>query len=92
MIATMSRGPMPVDEALLRMKLARELNRRLDIALLEASARLQAMRRVDAARDLIVRATTSAQELGLQILLDTHTRPSAGAVELLAGDAVAAAA
>ena len=94
LIATMSRGPMPVDEALLRIEELRpraELNRKLNIALLEASARLQAMRgRIDAARDLILRATTSAQELGLQILLDSHTRPSAGSVELLAGDAVAA--
>ncbi len=94
LIATIIRGPMPVDEALLRIEELHsraELNRRLNIAFLEASARLQAMRgRIDEARDLILRATTSAQELGLQILLDTHTRPSAGCVELLAGDSVAA--
>ncbi|MGZ5357235.1 MAG: ATP-binding protein, partial [Solirubrobacterales bacterium] len=93
-LATMHRGPMPVDNALVRIEELRPraaLNRRLRIAFLETSAQLEAMRgRFDAARDLVAQATASAQEHGLQVLLDSHTRPSAGSVELLAGDAVAA--
>lgn len=93
-ISTMHRGPMPVDEALLRFDELRpraELNRRLWVFLLETSAQLEAMRgHFDIAHALISQATASAQEDGLQVLLDTHTRPAAGYVDLLAGDLEAA--
>jgi class 3 adenylate cyclase/tetratricopeptide (TPR) repeat protein len=93
-ISTMHRGPMPVEEALPRFDELRPraaLNRRLWVFLLETSAQLEAMRgHFDIARALISQATTSAQEHGLQVLLDTHTRPAAGYVDLLAGDPEAA--
>jgi ATP/maltotriose-dependent transcriptional regulator MalT len=93
-ISTMHRGPMTVDEALLRFEALRpraELNRRLRVFLMEATAQLEAMRgHFDIARALISKATTSAQEDGLLVLLDTHTRPAAGCVELLGGDPEAA--
>ena len=93
-IAVMHRGPMPVEEALERleeMRLRAETNRRFEIALLEQRAQLEAMRgRFDVARDLISQAKTLAKEHGLQVLFDSHTAPSAGTVELLGGDAVAA--
>jgi class 3 adenylate cyclase/tetratricopeptide (TPR) repeat protein len=93
-LSTMHRGPMPVDEALLRFDELRpraELNRRLWVFLLETSAQLEAMRgHFDIARAWISQATTSAQEHSLQVLLDTHTRPAAGYVELLAGNPEAA--
>jgi tetratricopeptide (TPR) repeat protein len=93
-LATMLRGPMPVVEALVRFEELRpraELNRRLHVAYWETSAYLEAMRgHFPAARALITQAKASAQEHGLEVLFDTHTRPAAGYVELLAGDAVAA--
>jgi class 3 adenylate cyclase/tetratricopeptide (TPR) repeat protein len=93
-LAAMHRGPMPVDQALGRFEEIHwraEANRRLEVAFLETRGPLEAMRgRFDDARELISRASALAEEYGLQVLLDSHTRPSAGAVELLAGDAAAA--
>jgi tetratricopeptide (TPR) repeat protein len=93
-LASMHRGPMPVVEALARFDELRpraRRNRRLEFWLLETQAHLEAMQmRFDAARDLIAAARALAEEYGLEGLLDWHTRPSAGFVELLAGDAVAA--
>jgi class 3 adenylate cyclase/tetratricopeptide (TPR) repeat protein len=93
-LAAMHRGPMPVDEALERFEEIRpraDANWKLEVAILEASAPLEAMRaRFDTARDLISRAIVSAEEHGLRVRLDSHTRPAAGAVELLAGAPAAA--
>jgi class 3 adenylate cyclase/tetratricopeptide (TPR) repeat protein len=93
-MASMHRGPMPVVEALARFDELRpraERNRRLEVVLLETRAHLEAMQmRFDAARDLIAASKALTEEYGLEGLLDSHTRPSAGFVELLAGDAVAA--
>ena len=92
--AAMHRGPMPVDEALARFEDLRpraQSNRRLEVATLGARTHLEAMRmRFDTARDLVAEATALAEEHGLTGLLDSHIRPAAGYVELLAGDAVAA--
>jgi len=93
-LATMHRGPMPVAEALARFEEMRarvRTNRRLEVAFLETRAHLEAMQmHFDVARDLISSAKALAEEHGLQVLLDSHTRPAAGYVELLAGDAAAA--
>jgi class 3 adenylate cyclase/tetratricopeptide (TPR) repeat protein len=93
-LAAMHRGPTPVNEALGRFEEMRpraEINRRLEVAFLEARAQLEAMQgRFDKARESASRAKTLAEEHGLQVLLDSHTRPAAGYVELVAGDAAAA--
>jgi tetratricopeptide (TPR) repeat protein len=93
-LAAMHRGPMPADEALARFDelLARaRRNRRIEVAYLETRAHLEAMQtRFDVARDLVAQAMALAAEYGLLGLLDSHTRPAAGYVELLAGDAAAA--
>jgi tetratricopeptide (TPR) repeat protein len=93
-IAAMHRGPMPVEEALGRleeMRSSTETNRRFEVALLEQTAQLEAMRgRFDVAHTLISQAKALAQEHGLQVLFDSHTAPAAGSIELLAGDAAAA--
>jgi class 3 adenylate cyclase/tetratricopeptide (TPR) repeat protein len=93
-LAAMHRGPTPVNEALGRFEEMRpraELNRRLEVTFLEARAQLEAMQgRFDAARESASRAKVLAEEHGLHVLLDSHTRPAAGYVELLAGDAAAA--
>jgi tetratricopeptide (TPR) repeat protein len=93
-LGSMHRGPMPVVEALARFDELRpraQRNRRLEVALLETRAHLEAMQmRFDAARDLIAASKALTEEYGLEGMLDSHTRPAAGFVELLAGDAVAA--
>jgi class 3 adenylate cyclase/tetratricopeptide (TPR) repeat protein len=93
-LATMHRGPMPVNEALARIEELHpraQINRKLEVTLLETRAHLEAMQmRFDIARDLIADAKALAEEFGLRSLLDARTRPSAGYVELLAGDAAAA--
>jgi tetratricopeptide (TPR) repeat protein len=93
-VGAMHRGPMAVDEALARIEefgSRAETNRRLEVVLLENRAQLEAMRaRFDVARDQVARAKAVAEEHGLQVLLDSHLRPAAGMVELLAGDPVAA--
>ena len=90
LLGTIIRGPMPVDDALLRLEDFRpgaELNRSLEVALLATRAQLEAMRgQFDAARAVIAEAMISAQERRLVVLLDTRIRPAAGYVELLAGD------
>ena len=90
-LGTILRGPMPVDEALLRIEDLRpraEWNRSLEVSLLATRAQLEAMRgHFDAARALVLEATASAQERGFVVLLDTRIRPAAGYVELLAGNA-----
>ena len=93
-LAASHRGPMPVDEALARFAELRprtEMNRRLGATFLAARAHLEAMQgHFDDAHDSISQAKALAEEHGLHILLDSHTRPAAGYVELLAGDAEAA--
>jgi len=93
-LATMHRGPMPVDEALVRfdeLLVRAKRNRRIEVAYLETRAHLEAMKmRFDVARDLVAEAMSLAEDYGILGLLDSHTRPAAGYVELLAGDATAA--
>jgi class 3 adenylate cyclase/tetratricopeptide (TPR) repeat protein len=93
-LAVLHRGSTPVHEALARFEEVRASagpNRKLEVALLETRAPLEAMQgRFDVARDLIAQARALAEELGLQVLVDSHTGPSAGGVELLAGDPAAA--
>ena len=93
-LATMHRGPMPVDQALMRFDelLGRaKRNGRIEVVCLETRAHLEAMRmRFDVARDLVAQAMALVEEYGTLGLRDSHTRPSAGFVELLAGEAAAA--
>ena len=93
-LATMHRGRMPVERALARFDELRSrttMNRRLEAAFLETRAHLQAMQmNFDVARELVQQATALVVDAGLHVLLDSHTRPAAGYVELLAGDPVTA--
>jgi class 3 adenylate cyclase/tetratricopeptide (TPR) repeat protein len=93
-LATMHRGPMPVDQALVRfdeLLVRAKRNRRIEVAYLETRAHLEAMKmRFDVARNLVAEAMSLAEDYGILGLLDSHTRPAAGYVELLAGDARAA--
>jgi class 3 adenylate cyclase/tetratricopeptide (TPR) repeat protein len=93
-LAAMHRGPMPAGEVLARydaMRPRTERNRRLEVTYLPTRAHLEAMQeRFDVARSLITQGIALVQELGLESLLHTHSRPAAGYVELLAGDAEAA--
>jgi tetratricopeptide (TPR) repeat protein len=93
-VSAMHRGPMAVEEALGRfeeIRLRAGMNRRFEVALLAHRAQLEAMRgRFDVARDLVLQAKVSAQEYGLQVLLDSHTAVIGGSIELLAGEAAAA--
>jgi tetratricopeptide (TPR) repeat protein len=86
-------GPTPVAHALVRLDELHpraEDNGRLEISLLENRARLEAMRgRFDVARGVLERARMLAEELGLQVLA-SRVVTTAGYVELLADDAVAA--
>jgi class 3 adenylate cyclase/tetratricopeptide (TPR) repeat protein len=87
-------GPMPVDEVLalfaeLRPRI--ETNRRLGVAFFRSRAYLEAMQgRFEDARHSVSQANALAEEHGLHVLLDSHTRPAAGYVELLADDTAAA--
>jgi class 3 adenylate cyclase/tetratricopeptide (TPR) repeat protein len=87
-------GPTPVVEALERVDEVRagaEGNRRLELTLLEARARLKAMQgHFDVARDLISQAKAVGEEHGLEVLLASHNGPAAGFVEGLAGNTAAA--
>ncbi len=93
-LATMHRGPMPIDEALARSEeISSRMvgNRRLEVELTETRAMLEAHRgRFDVARDLASHARTVAEDRGLEALIVSHIGPDAGAIELLAGDATAA--
>ena len=93
-MGTMHRGRMPVERALARFDELRSrtrMNRRLETAFLVTRAHLEAMRtNFGIARESVGEAIALAVEAGLGIFLDTHTRPAAGFVELLAGDPVAA--
>jgi tetratricopeptide (TPR) repeat protein len=90
----MHRGRMPVERALARMEELRartRMNRRLETGFLETRAHLEAMQtNFDVARELVRQAIALAFDAGLEVLIDTHARPCAGFVELLAGDPVAA--
>ena len=92
--AVLRRGPMPVDQALRRLEEIRpraDMNPRLRVVILETWAPLAAMQGdFETARDLIAEAKATGEAHGLHALLDTHTRPAAGDVELLAGDLEAA--
>lgn len=93
-LAAMHRGPTPAEVALSRLTQIggrTGINRRLEVALLQTRAELEAMQgRFDAARAVISQAKALTEEHGLYVLLDARIRPAAGAVELLAGDAAAA--
>ncbi len=89
--AAMRVGPTPVQEALRRMEELSSraaINGRLEMVLLLARAQLvAALGRFDAARGLVSQARPLAEEHGLDSF---QIRWTAGHVELLAGDAVAA--
>ncbi len=86
-------GPMPVPEALARVEAVRARvhgNRRLEIAVHNCLGRLEAMQGdFAAARDAIRRSTERA-EGAREVERYSHVSISAGMIELLAGDAVAA--
>jgi class 3 adenylate cyclase/tetratricopeptide (TPR) repeat protein len=86
-------GPTPVEEALglvADVESRVQGNRRLDVAVLNGRARLEAMEgRFDAARAVIARAAARA-EGGREVERYSHVSTAAGMIELLAGDAVAA--
>jgi class 3 adenylate cyclase/tetratricopeptide (TPR) repeat protein len=86
-------GPTPLEEALGRVAEVEKRvqgNRRLDVAVLNARARLEAMGgRFDAARAAVARAAERA-EGGREVERYSHVANAAGMIELLAGDAVAA--
>jgi tetratricopeptide (TPR) repeat protein len=94
LLATMHRGPMPVDEALRRFDEIRTRtvgNVRLDVALNETGGLLEAhCGRFEAARELAAKAWKQADDHGLQTLIDSRIGPDTGAIELLAGDWLAA--
>ncbi|HEX4746607.1 MAG TPA: adenylate/guanylate cyclase domain-containing protein [Gaiellaceae bacterium] len=86
-------GFTPVADALARVEGVRSLvegNRKLDVAVLNTRARLDAMEgRFDDARAAIARAAERA-EGGREVERFSHVSTAAGMVELLAGDAAAA--
>ncbi len=87
------RGATPVDAALRRVEevgAQLDLNRRFGVGVLLTLGHLEAMQaRFNAARDAISRARATAESLGV-VLLASLLGTSAGSVELLAGDPVAA--
>jgi class 3 adenylate cyclase/tetratricopeptide (TPR) repeat protein len=87
-------GPTPVAEALERAEEigeAADANRRLQVTVLRTRAALMAMQgRFDSARDLIARARSLAEELGLELVLAAGIAQQAGEIEMLSGDAAAA--
>jgi class 3 adenylate cyclase/tetratricopeptide (TPR) repeat protein len=86
-------GPTPVEEAMRHVADVEsrvEGNRRLDVAVLNSRARLEAMQgRFDAARATAARAAERA-EGGREVELYSHVSTAAGMIELLAGHPVAA--
>jgi class 3 adenylate cyclase/tetratricopeptide (TPR) repeat protein len=86
-------GPTPVEEALRRLADVEARvagNRRLDVAVLNGRARLEAMEgRFDAARVTAARAAARA-EGGREVERYSHVSTAAGMIELLAGDPAAA--
>jgi class 3 adenylate cyclase/tetratricopeptide (TPR) repeat protein len=91
--AAMRIGPAPVDDALRRCdEISRTVaNRKVEAAVLSTRANLEAMGgRFEAARHTVGQAIELASDIGVTGLLDTHVRPAAGSIELLAGDLVAA--
>jgi tetratricopeptide (TPR) repeat protein len=89
-VTVLYRGSTPVEEALERVAEIHSragTNRPLERAALACQGTLEAMLgRFDAARDLIGRARTLAEELGLEGPLASQVAISAGDVELLAAD------
>jgi class 3 adenylate cyclase len=94
MVTAVLHGPIPVVSALERIEgIARRArgHRRPGVTIQQARAHLEAMRGdFNAARELIGDAESSARELGLETLLAAGVLRSAGDIELLAGDPVAA--
>jgi tetratricopeptide (TPR) repeat protein len=86
-------GPTPVDQALERVEELRPRtlgHRRLEVDLLRTRAQLEAMQgRFDPARELIAQAKAVAEEVGLELTLNSGVADQAAYVELLAGDAAA---
>jgi class 3 adenylate cyclase/tetratricopeptide (TPR) repeat protein len=86
-------GPTPVPEALARVEEIRSRvvgDRRLDIAVQNGLARLHSMRADFAAARDAVRRSTALSEDASELSRYSNVAISAGMVELLAGDAVAA--
>jgi class 3 adenylate cyclase/tetratricopeptide (TPR) repeat protein len=87
-------GPEPVPSALDRIEeihVQAAGGRRLEVMALRARAHLEAMRgRFAEARETIGEAVTMAEDLGLETLLAASVLRSAGEIELLFGDPVAA--
>ena len=94
LLAVMHRGPMPAADALSRAERLgprAEPNRRFAISWLNNRAHLEAMlTRFDDARELVAQAKSLSEEQGEVSLLNSHTRPAAADVELLAGNPAAA--
>jgi class 3 adenylate cyclase/tetratricopeptide (TPR) repeat protein len=93
-VTALHRGPLPVDEALVRLEqmgALGEANFRFRISLLGTRAMLEAMRgRFEVAHDLVSQAGALAEELGAEAIIEGQVAPTTGAIFLLAGDAVAA--
>ena len=87
-------GPMPVGEAIRRCEQIRPhgtVNLRLQCGLLEKRGQFEAMvGHFDVARKLIADARRLAEEVGLQLLLDTTVAYATAYVDMLTGDAAAA--
>jgi class 3 adenylate cyclase/tetratricopeptide (TPR) repeat protein len=92
-VAAIVYGPTPTSEGLVSLESLRtrlEGNRRLDMAFLNARARLEAMEgRFEPARSALTRAATLAEGV-LEVELHSHVKVAAADVELLAGESVAA--
>jgi class 3 adenylate cyclase/tetratricopeptide (TPR) repeat protein len=87
-------GPTHVDEALARIEAIRPRasgNRRLELALLNTMAAVEAMRgRLAVARDRLAEARALGEEHGLRVILATHTSRVTASAEMLSGDPGAA--
>jgi class 3 adenylate cyclase/tetratricopeptide (TPR) repeat protein len=86
-------GPTPVPEALLRVEQIRSSlagDRRLDVSVHNGLARLRSMRGDFAAARDAIRRSIELTEGGSELARNSNVAISAGMVELLAGDAVAA--
>ncbi len=93
-LTALYRGSIPVKAALERVAEIQShaaTNRRLERSALASRAELEAMLgHFDSARDLIGRARSLAEELGLEATLAAQVATGVGEIELLAGDPAAA--
>jgi class 3 adenylate cyclase/tetratricopeptide (TPR) repeat protein len=88
------RGTMPVEAALRYVEEVRAragTNRRLEEHVLTTRSYFEAMQgRFEVAREVVAQAKAMTAEYGLDVLSASDVGPTAGAVELLAGQAIAA--